>query len=217
MIKINLLSEGKKPVVARKSGASAAALKIPQQDLALWILVGCAILALIGVGAYWMVLRNQLAQTNDQIATAQKEIEALKPILAEVEDYKHKKEQLEHKISVINDLKANQSGPVQIMDYVSRALPELLWIDRMDMRGKSLALRGRAFNTNAIALFLENLAKVPEFSEPVLRDMQKRGTVYNYDIGFSFNFAKPAAETPAAAGSDKAGAAAATPAPAGKG
>jgi type IV pilus assembly protein PilN len=190
-----------------------SALKMPQEP-ALWIIGALLLLALLGVGGWWLKLRSDLNRVNTQIAAAQKEIEELKPILAEVEEYKSKKAQLEHKIQVINELKVNQRGPVQIMDYVSRAVPELLWISRLELRGNSISVRGSAFNTNAVAAFIENLNKVPEFGEPVLRDTSRRGQVFTYDIVFSFSFAKPQVE--ASGEATAAGASPAGPTPAAK-
>jgi type IV pilus assembly protein PilN len=129
-------------------------------------------------------------------------------VIKEVDDYKSKKAELERKIGIINDLKANQRGPVRVMDYVSRALPELLWLDQMIMKGDSIHLEGRAFNTNAVANFIDNLDKVPEFDEPTLKSNElQQGGVYKFVINLNFSFAghgKPgtagtAAGTPTAA------------------
>jgi Tfp pilus assembly protein PilN len=98
---------------------------------------------------------------------------------------------------VINQLKANQRGPVTLMDQVSRALPELLWLDNMDVAGATVILHGRAFNTNAVANFIENLDKVPEFQEPILVDAAQSGTTYAFQINFGFTLATPP-EAPAA-------------------
>ena len=43
--------------------------------------------------------------------------------------------------------------PVRILDQVSQALPELLWLDRMSLQGGSVELQGQAFNTNQVATF----------------------------------------------------------------
>ena len=124
------------------------------------------------------------------MAAAQHEVEQLASVIKEVEDYKAKKSELERKIGVINDLKANQRGPVRVMDYVSRALPELLWLDRMKMNASSIELEGRAFNTNAVATFIENLDKVPEFDEPTLKSTeQQTGGVYKFFINLNYSFA----------------------------
>lgn len=201
MIKINLLAEGKKSVV-RKSAAPSFA--VSQRDLAAWIVVAVAVLGVLGVAAYWWVLKGEIARKVEQVRVAQKEVDELKPILAEVEEYKKKKARLEHKINVINQLKENQKGPVQIMDYVSRALPELLWLERLDLSGNYLALQGSAFNTNAVAAFIENLGKVREFHEPVLTDaVRDKNQAYKFKINFRFNpLQKPesGASAPAAGG-----------------
>ncbi len=113
-------------------------------------------------------------------------------MIKEVEDYKAKKAELERKIGIINDLKANQRGPVRVMDYVSRALPELLWLDRMTMNATTIEVEGRAFNTNAVATFIENLDRVPEFEEPTLKDAtEQTGGVYKFVIDFNYSFAPP--------------------------
>lgn len=195
MIKINLLAEGKKTVVRKTAGPS---FKVPNRDLAAILALVLGVLGLIGGGVRWWMLADQRDQLVEQIAEAQREVEALKPVLAEVEDYKRKKEQLEHKISVINQLKENQRGPVQIMDQVSRALPDLLWLTRLELNGNNVALFGAAFNTNAIANYLENLGKVPEFQEPVLGDVGRTGQTYTFVINFRFSFVKPAEQAPGA-------------------
>ena len=77
------------------------------------------------------------------------------------------------------------------MDQISNALPELLWLDQMTLKANNIELRGKAFNTNQIAAFIENLGKVPEFQEPRLRDTSKLGPVYNFAITFNFSVAEP--------------------------
>ena len=89
-------------------------------------------------------------------------------------------------MDIISQLKANQQGPVQLMDKISRALPELLWIDRMEVKGQTITLAGQAFNTNAVANFLENLDRVNEFQEPVLQDTSQTGQTYTFVVRFNF-------------------------------
>lgn len=190
MIKINLLAEGRRPTAVRKS-KSAELLK--GQDIGQWLLVvGFFIGVIIAAFFYWQVKQEKAAQ-DEEIAAAQAEVAALDSVIKEVEDYKAKKAALEQKIGVINDLKLNQRGPVRVMDYVSKALPELLWIDRMTMDDAIITVEGRAFNTNAVANFIENLDKVPEFEEPTLKDTtEQSGGVYKFSIEFKYSFAPPA-------------------------
>jgi type IV pilus assembly protein PilN len=195
MIKINLLSEGKRPAAVRKARSAS----VPGQDVALWLLgVGVLVGVLVAAGCWW-VFNGRLQDKQAEVAQAQRQVEALQAVIKEVEDYKRKKKNLTDKIAVINELKSNQRGPVRVMDYISRALPELLWLDRMKMNASNIELEGRAFNPNAVANFMENLDKVPEFREPLLRETSAQGNgVYKFFISFDYSFAP--AKKPGAAG-----------------
>jgi type IV pilus assembly protein PilN len=207
MIKINLLSEGKRTV--RKAKAPSL---LQGQDIGLWLLVLGLVLGLAGTGGYWWKVNGDVEAQKEEIAAANHQVEMLASVIKEVEDYKHKKSELERKIKLINDLKLNQRGPVRVMDHISRALPELLWLDRMTMHASSIEIEGRAFNTNAVANFIENLDKVPEFEEPTLRDTSEQaGGVYKFVIVFNYSFAPLAKEEPGKTG---VAGAAAKPAPA---
>jgi len=196
MIKINLVSEGRRPVVSRKTKER---LGIAGFTLGEGLFLVALLLGALAIAAYWWYLRGEIRERDQAIAVAQKEVDELAQVLQEVEDYKVKKEKLEHKINIINDLKRRQWGPVRIMDQISNALPELLWLDKMTLKSNNIELTGKAFNTNQIAAFIENLGKVPEFQEPRLRDTNKQGPVYQFTITFNFSIAEPpAAEQPAA-------------------
>jgi Tfp pilus assembly protein PilN len=215
MIKINLVSEGRRPVVSRKTKERLGIAGLtPGEGVFLLALV----LGMLGLLGYWLYLRSEIKDRDAAIAEAQREVDELAQVLQEVEDYKAKKAKLEHKIAVINELKRNQWGPVRIMDQISNSLPELLWLDTMNLASNNIELQGRAFNTNQVAAFIENLGKVPEFQEPQLRDTSKQGPVYSFVITFAFNAAPPPEEAAGAEGAaGAAGAeagAAATPAPA---
>lgn len=197
MIKINLLSEGKRPAAVRKARGAGEV-----RDLALWMLLLGALLGVLAAAGYWWYLNGKLKEKQEEVAQAQKEVDALQAVIKEVEDFKTKKKNLADKIAIINDLKSNQRGPVRVMDYISRALPELLWLDRMKMNASSIEIDGRAFNPNAVANFMDNLDKVPEFKEPVLKDTNAEGNVYRFSIVFDYSFVpkKPAEAAPGTPG-----------------
>ena len=136
MIKINLIAESKRPAAVRKSKPGAAR----GADVGMYLVGAGALLGvLVGLG-YWWTLKQTIADKDEQIAAAQREVDALQAVIKEVEDFKAKKVKLQEKIKVIQNLKANQRGPVRVMDYVSRALPELLWLDRMEVTGSTIEI-----------------------------------------------------------------------------
>ena len=204
MIKINLLSEGKRPAAVRKKSAT----KLDGQGVGQWMMLAGILVGLLALGVAWYLQNQKTTAKQEEVAAAQREVDQLASVIKEVEEYKGKKAELERKIGIINDLKANQRGPVRVMDYVSRALPELLWLDTMSMRSDSITVEGRAFNTNAVANFIDNLDKVPEFDEPMLKttDLQQGG-IYKFRIDFNYSFSgkKKEAEGTATAAASKAG------------
>jgi type IV pilus assembly protein PilN len=199
MLKINLLAEGKRPAVARKGKAQLGGGG--GRDLGNTLLLAGVVVGLLAAGIWFWMATNKLKERKAEVAAAQKEVEALQQVIKEVEEYKAKKADLERKIDVINGLKANQRGPVQIMDQVSRALPELLWLSNMDVAASTINIRGTALNMSAVANFIDNLDKVEEFAEPILNDATKksvrgsRSDTYDFKINFGYSFQKPKTPT----------------------
>ena len=106
MIKINLLSEGKRPAAVRKARGAGQV-----RDLALWMLLLGALLGVLAAAGYWWYLNGKLQEKQEEVAQAQKEVDALQAVIKEVEDFKKKKKNLADKIAIINELKSNQRGP----------------------------------------------------------------------------------------------------------
>jgi type IV pilus assembly protein PilN len=190
MIKINLVGERKRPVAPSPTGTSG----LEGANLGSWALVGLVLLGVLFALGHMFVLNGKIENKEAEVAEAQKEVDELEPYIREVEQFKARKIELERKVSVINQLKENQRGPVKVMDLVSRAIPELLWLTNMDVGPSVITISGEAFNTNAVANFIENLDRVPEFQEPILRDTQQRGQIYTFVISFNYSFQAPQAE-----------------------
>lgn len=218
MIKINLLAEGKRAAV-RKTRSTVA---MADRDWGNWAMVGGIVLGLAVAGVWWGLLWRAQKEAERLVEEKQREVTRLEPILREVEKFEKVQKDLETKIKVIKDLKNNQTGPVRVMDAVSRAVPELLWLDGMEVSPNLIKLNGRAFNYAAISNFIENLDTVPEFKEPQLGRAAESGPVNTFSITVGYSLAPPpppaveGATNPAVPGAP-AGGASPTPAPAGPG
>jgi Tfp pilus assembly protein PilN len=161
MIRINLLAEAKP--AKKKRGVAALGSGGRLNTILLGGAIGLAVL--IGV-IHWWVLSAQIKAQEEKIRIAQVEVTRLESVLKEVKDYEAKKARVQRKVDLINQLKQNQRGPVRLMDEVSKALPDLVWLERMECHGNIIAIDGKAFNPPAVANFLENLKRVPSFQEP---------------------------------------------------
>ena len=182
MIKINLLVEARAEKVARAPLLAFGAAKLNN-----YIIIGLIIVGLAFVGLRYWKLSSKLSDIKAEIVTNQREYDRLKPIIAEVESFKKKNAELKHKIEVIENLKQNQFGPVRVMDEVSKALPDLVWLTNLSLNGNVLALQGQALNENAVANFISNLNASPFFAEPSLRIMsQNERGVFTFDLSCTF-------------------------------
>lgn len=184
MIKINLLPEAKVQRVQR-----APLITLGLTDLNNYILVGCLVVGLGVVGVTYWRLSSRLGAINQELTVNRAEYERLKPIIAEVENFKQRNAELKHRIEVIEELKGNQYGPVRIMDEVSKAVPDLLWLERMTLAGRTVGIQGKALNETAVANFIANLAASPFFGEPSLRIMtQDQQGVFSFDLSCGFTY-----------------------------
>jgi len=197
MIKINLLPEARVERVQK-----SPMISLGMTDLNNYILVGCLVIGLAVVGFTYWRLSSRQAELRRELVEAQNEFRELEPIIKQVEDFKKRTENLQHRIDVINRLKDNQYGPVRIMDEVSKALPDLLWLESMNLAGSTVAVRGRALNETAVANFIANLAASPFFGEPSLRIMsQDQQGVFSFDLSFGFTYTpKPASNSQGSVG-----------------
>ena len=182
MIKINLLVEARAERVAR-----APLIAFGAANMNNYIIAGLIVAGLAFVGLRYWRLSSKLSAIKAEIAVNQREYERLKPIIAEVEKFKKQNLELKHKIQVIEDLKQHQYGPVRIMDEVSKALPDLLWLTNMNVNGDVIRLHGQALNENAVANFISNLTASPFFAEPSLGIMQQdEKGIFTFDLSCRF-------------------------------
>src|SRR5688572_32489917 len=85
-----------------------------------------------------------------------------------------------------------QTCALPILDQISRDLPDLVWLDTMDINAGRINLAGRGLNPNAIALFIENIKNDPYFEEPqvgAVTQVSAVPLVYGFDMNFAFSYA----------------------------
>lgn len=195
MIRINLLTE-------KKAGrARAPKLKLETSvNAQSFLMIGGAVLGLLYVGWQWRGLSAESNRLDTQIKEAQVEEERLRAVNARGEELKTRREELQQKVELITQLKHNQSGPVHMLDQISKSLPDFLWLEALNESGFALSITGKATTYNAVSNFYNNLAQSPFFTDVVL------GSTLEITEGVSFQmnckFVAPGTRTAQAA--DKA-------------
>lgn len=216
MIKINLVREGR-AVRGTAAAPQPAAMAVGGggggTQINNIIVVGCLVLAVVIALAYWFWNKRELKNREAVVAERTVQAQKLESIIKEVEQYQQRKDNLQQRIDLINQLKQNQKGPVRIMDQISRDLPDLVWLDSMDVTAGRITLAGRGLNANAIALFIENIKNDPYFEEPqvgAVTQVSATPLVYGFDMNFAFSYAPKNAAPAAGTATDTTGTTATT-------
>jgi type IV pilus assembly protein PilN len=196
MIKINLIGK------ERPEPGAAAAEKQSRTAILFSLIV---VATLLGLGWWYMSLNSQIKDLEDKKAKAIEEKHRLEAVIKEVEGYEAQKKALETKVNVIDNLKKNQTGPVHLLDEISKNLPDFLWLDKLTQgAGDVIRLEGKATSYNAIADFITNLDHSGYFTNVQIVNTGKvseAGEVYNYSISAAFHavpVAPPGSHPPAA-------------------
>ena len=166
MIRINLLTEAKAAAARKKTPILPTGARLNNL-----LFIGSLGLGILYIAIAWFVLTSNRRKLDDDIGRARLEANRLKSIIEEVQGYEQKKANLQAKIDLINSLKLNQKGPVRLMDEISKALPDLVWLTSLEVAGGQIVMRGRTLSPNAVSTYLENLKKSPYFKEPVFKNL----------------------------------------------
>jgi len=151
MIRINLLA------AERERGKKKAALfGTTGQKLT----IGCSIilvLAVVFIGWRYWSLGRQSSQLDAEITAAQQETSRLRSVIEQVQQFEQRKAQLQQRVVLIEQLRKGQTGPVHMLDQISRALPPMLWLTELKQVGGDVVIDGRSTTLTGLSDFVTNL------------------------------------------------------------
>lgn len=163
MIKINLLQ-------AERSRAKKKTIAIPtgQRLTIACSLILVATLALIGWR--YLSLNRQSARLDADITAAQQETVRLHSVIQQVQKFEQRRSQLQERVGLIEKLRKEQTGPVHMLDQISRALPDMLWLTELRQNDKvagEVTIDGRCTTLTALSDFVKNLEDSGYFKKSV--------------------------------------------------
>ena len=144
MIKINLLPREERK---RHTQVNPAVL--------LGVLGAVVVVLAMGYGWYW--LNGEVNRLQSDIQATQAELKRFEELAKQVDKFQAEKKRLEEKIKVIETLVVAQGGPVRLLDEVSKALPNEVWLTTFNRVGKRLEIGGIAFSNFSVANFMTDL------------------------------------------------------------
>jgi type IV pilus assembly protein PilN len=161
MIRINLL-----PV--------RAAQKKEQLRSQIFILVTGVVLTIIVCVGLYTTLSFKIDERKTEVKNKQNEIAQLKKAIGEVDRFKDLKKELQGKLDVLDQLKANRTGPVRLLDELSLAIPSKVWIKSFKESGGNISISGIGLNEETVAEFLQRLEASPYYQGIELQVIEKK-------------------------------------------
>lgn len=161
MIRINLLGGERVRARVRKPIAFDPSQQV---TLAGGLIVAVAVIA---VGWWFWSLRSQSTRLDTDLSAARQEATRLRTLLAEVEQYEAQREQLRQRVALITQLRGGQSVPVQLLDHVSRSVPEMLWLTTLQQVDDQVTIEGRSTTLIALSDFVGNLSGGTVLQKPI--------------------------------------------------
>lgn len=159
MIKINLLS------VERERTKRKAKFQIGQK-----VTVGCSLIlvaAALVVGWWFWSLQRASADLDQQIADAERETQRLQSVIQQVAQFEGRRAQLQQRVTLIEELRKGQTGPVHLLDQISKALPEAMWLTDLKQAANDITVEGRCTSLNSLSDFVSALEASELFERPV--------------------------------------------------
>ena len=161
MIRINLLAAERD-----KSKKKAVTLGTAGQKLT----VGCSLILILSVlfigWRYWALSRDS-AQIDAEIAAAQQETTRLHSVIQQVQQFEQRKAQLQQRVVLIEQLRKGQTGPVHMLDQISRALPQMLWLTELKQAGEDVLIDGKCTTLTGLSEFVSNLEGTGYFKRSI--------------------------------------------------
>jgi Tfp pilus assembly protein PilN len=204
MIRINLVAP-ERATEKKKKASSVSTPSAPGAFQAYLLLTLFAGGAAFVCAAGWWYKTAQLRDLDAKIAADEKRQRDLQAIKVQVDAFQKKKTLLERKVELIERLKAQQKGPVHMLDEISKALPDYVWMTNLDEAGGKVTFTGESNSLTAVADFISALQRSGWFSAVDLLSSAENNNIVAFTLGGTFkNPEEEAAKARAAAAAQAA-------------
>ena len=189
MIRINLLGSPKP-----KSGKKGSSVSMPSMDVGnvgtpmLKVAVVLVVFGLFNAG-YWYRLDHEKKAIAAQMRLAEQKNHELADIKARYLERQKQADAYKRRVDVIDNLRSNQSGPVNLLAMVGETVngTEAVWLNSMKDEGASVAIDGMALSTDAVANLISNLKKTGyfrniEFKESIQDEQVKEMQAFAFTL-----------------------------------
>ncbi|HUU02063.1 MAG TPA: PilN domain-containing protein [Myxococcota bacterium] len=149
MIKINLL-----PIKAARKREY-----VKQQLILALVLI---VATLVGLYLWWNAVDGDIANRQKQIKQAEQQIQQYNKAIGEVEKYKGMEAALNRTLMIIENLFKGKTGPVRVLDRLSRVIPKQVWLTKWEEKSGTVTIEGEALSNKHVGNFMTLLDTMSE-------------------------------------------------------
>src|SRR5262249_52153245 len=132
--------------------------------------VGCSLILIAAAtfsGSRYYEVTKASSTLDRQIADAQQETSRLHSIIQQVQQFEQRRAQLQQRVVLIEQLRKGQTGPVHMLDQISKALPPMLWLTELKQVGADTVIDGKCTTLTGLSDFAANLEATGYFKRSV--------------------------------------------------
>jgi type IV pilus assembly protein PilN len=183
MIRINLLA------VERDRPKRRVGIDLSQQVTLACGLIFVSAIALV----VWQVLelRGDAGRLEEQVVAVDTELATMADVVGQRNEFEARGGELARRVALIEELRDGQGGPVRMLDQVSQALPEGVWLTELRQEGDEVTLQGRATGLTGLsdlvlALELSGFFVLPVDIVDSQLESEEMGEVVRFELRAQF-------------------------------
>jgi type IV pilus assembly protein PilN len=177
MIRINLLGTPK--AKGKRAAVSAVAVLESGDSGSPQLKVAIALMLAVGFNGWtWHHLDKEATTIAKNMQVAEQKNRELAEVKAKYLERQRQADNYKRRVDVIDQLRANQSGPVELLNTIGDTInnTEAVWLNTMKDQGNSVDIEGMALSTDAVASLIENLQKTGHFRNIEIKETYQDDT-----------------------------------------
>ncbi|MFZ0803221.1 MAG: PilN domain-containing protein [Terriglobales bacterium] len=173
MIRINLLGTAKAKGKRASAAASAVAVLEAGDSGSPMLKVAIALVLAVGFNGWtWYHLDKNAKTIAQNMELAERKNHELAEVKTKYLERQREADNYKRRVDVIDQLRANQSGPVELLNTIGDTInnTEAVWLSTMKDQGSSVDIEGMALSTDAVATLIGNLQKTGHFKNIEIKE-----------------------------------------------
>lgn len=148
----------------------------------------------IFVGVVVMVVWQSFGvreETARQLRLVNQDLASMSDVVGRRNEFEAQSAELARRVALIEELRGGQGGPVRMLDQVSRAMPEGVWLTELRQEGADITVQGRATSLTVLSELVVALESSGYFTLPVdivdsQFESQAEGDVVRFELRAEF-------------------------------